>query len=201
VPQPANLARVESERSFAAPGDSLFPAQGAVAWVRRDFLWGAGLKPKLETWRRFWNLNAHSRRLVLEAAAVLAATWAGLRLMGYPRWRRVMKWLAPGTTKCAGVGDSAVIGTAHAIARFEQSAARHLFLRTNCLEQSLALCWLLRRRGIAAALRIGARKESGRFEAHAWVELEGAVLNEAQEQHRHFAPFNGPVTSLETQVP
>ena len=41
------------------------------------------------------------------------------------------------------------------------------------------LWWLLRRRGIAAELRIGARKEFERFEAHAWVEVDSAVLNDA----------------------
>ena len=43
-------------------------------------------------------------------------------------------------------------------------------------------------------------KEQGRFEAHAWVELEGTVLNNALEQHRHFAPFDRSVMSMETET-
>ena len=130
----------------------------------------------------------------------LTATWIGLRVVGYSRCRRALDWLVPGTVKRASAGDPVAVGSALAIARFEQSAARHLFLRTNCLEQSVVLCWLLQKRGFAAALRIGARKEQGRFEAHAWVELEGTVLNDALEQHRHFTPFDKSVTTMETET-
>ena len=181
--------------------DSPFPAQGAIAPARCDFLWGAGLIAKLETWRRLWDLSAHSRGVVIEAAAALTATWIGLRVAGYGRWRRVLDGLVAGSRKRASAGDSAALGSAQAIARFEQSAARHLFLRTNCLEQSLVLCWLLHRRGIPAALRIGARKHEGRFEAHAWVELNGTVLNQDQGQHLHFAPFDRLILPMETQTP
>jgi len=159
------------------------------------------LKAKLETWRRFRNLSAHSRGLVLEAAVALTATWIGLRVVGFGRWRRALDWLVPRTVKRTSAGDPVALGSALAVARFEQSAARHLFLQTNCLEQSLVLCWLLQKRGTAAVLRIGARKEQGRFEAHAWVELEGTVLNDALEQHRHFAPFDRSVTTMETETP
>lgn len=129
----------------------------------------------------------------------LTATWIGLRVIGYRRWQRALDSLATGTATRANSADPIVLGSARAIARFQESAARHLFLRTNCLEQSMVLCWLLRRRGIAAELRIGARKEDERFEAHAWVELGGAVLSGVLEQHRHFAPFDRPITSMETE--
>ena len=68
----------------------------------------------------------------------------------------------------------------------EDAAARNLFFHTNCLEQSLVLWWLLRRRGIAADLRIGARKDSDRFEAHAWVEFDSAS---AERRGRRASPF------------
>jgi hypothetical protein len=155
----------------------------------------------METWRRFWNLSAPSRRLVVEAAVALMATWIGLRVVGYGRWKRVLEWFMPATVKRVNAADPVMLDSARAIARFQESAARHLFVRTNCLEQSLVLCRLLQRRGIAAEVRIGARKEEGHFEAHAWVELEGTVLNDALEQHQHFAPFDRPVRSMETQTP
>lgn len=155
----------------------------------------------MKTWRGFWRLSGYSRRVVLEAAAALVATWVGLRLAGFRRWKAALAWLAPGTTAPAGAMTPGLLDSAREIARLEQAAARHLFFRANCLEQSLTLWWLLQRRGIAAELRIGARKEAGRFEAHAWVEFGGAVLNDAGEEHLHFVPFDGPVTSMETQAP
>jgi Transglutaminase-like superfamily len=159
------------------------------------------VRAELQAWQRFRGLSEHSRSLVLEAAAALAATWVGLRVVGFRRWKPVLGWFVPERVRPVQTADSAVLGAARAIARFEDAAARHLFLRTNCLERSLVLCWLLERRGIASRLRIGARKQEGRFEAHAWVEVDGTALNEAAEPHLHFAPFEQPIASLETEAP
>jgi Transglutaminase-like superfamily len=147
----------------------------------------------METWRGFWRLNGYARSIALEAAAALTATWIGLRLMGFRRWQAVLSWFAPIP---ATRSNSAALAAAREIARLEQAAARRLFFRANCLQQSLALWWLLRRRGISADLRIGARKEAGRFEAHAWVELDGTILNDVAAELAPFVPFDGFVSSL-----
>jgi hypothetical protein len=142
---------------------------------------------------------------VLEAAAALVATWAGLRVLGFRRWNTVIERFTFGKSPAADRRDvsrvnPSTVDTASAIAMRLDLAARHLFFRTNCLERSLALRWLLRRRGIAADLRIGARKESELFEAHAWVELDGVTINDPDEAHLHFVPFKGEITALETQT-
>jgi hypothetical protein len=155
----------------------------------------------MKAWRGFWRLNGYARGLVLEAAAALAATWLGLRLAGLQRWKAALAWFLPSATIPAGPIDPDLIHSAREVARLEQAAARHLFFRANCLEQSLTLWWLLRRRGIEAELRVGARKEAERFEAHAWVEFRGVVLNDSAEHHLHFVPFDGPITSPETLAP
>jgi transglutaminase superfamily protein len=153
----------------------------------------------MEVWRRFYCLSGGERSIVLEAAGGLAATWLGLRLAGFRRWGNLLIRLLP--TKIHATNDvrSEVTTSAQQISRLELAATRNFPLRTNCLEQSLVLWWLLQRRGIAAELRIGARKDADRFEAHAWVELDGKVLNEPGEEHIHFVPFDAPVASLETQ--
>jgi hypothetical protein len=154
----------------------------------------------VDTWRKFWSRSAVERGIVLEAAAGLTATWLGLRLAGFRRWKYALDWLAPTNPLGFAEGDPSLVASARATARAEEAAARHLFFRTNCLEQSLVLWWLLRRRGIAADVRIGARKEGNCFEAHAWVEINGAVLNDTGEDHLHFVPFEGPITPMETQT-
>jgi len=154
----------------------------------------------METWRRFWSLSAYSRGVVLEAAAALGVTWIALRLAGFRRWKGLLDRLGPEPVSYKNATDPALIGAAQAIARLEQAAARHVFFRSNCLEQSLVLCWLLQRRGISADLRVGARKQDGRFEAHAWVESGGMALNDTGEEHLHFVPFDGPIGSMETQI-
>lgn len=155
----------------------------------------------METWRRFRRLSAHSRSLILEAAVALVATQVGLRVVGFRRWKPVLGWFAPARVRGARTADSAALGAARAIARLEDAAARHLFIRTNCLERSLVLCWLLERRGMGARLRIGAHKKEGRFEAHAWVEVDGTAIDDAPEQHLHFAPFEKLIAPLETETP
>jgi Transglutaminase-like superfamily len=82
----------------------------------------------------------------------------------------------------------------------EAAAARNLFFRRNCLERSLILWWLLRTRGIAAQLRIAARKEA-HLPGPCPVERGGSVASEPGESHRHFLPFDGPIASLEPATP
>lgn len=157
------------------------------------------MKTRIEIWRRFYRLNGWERSIVLEAAGWLLATWTGLRLLGFRRWKSLLLRLDPTQIPSTyGVRQEVTASTCQ-ISRLELATARYLPLRTNCLEQSLVLWWLLHRRGIAAELRVGARKDSNRLEAHAWVELDGDVLNEPGEEHRGFVPFDGPLASLERQ--
>jgi hypothetical protein len=153
----------------------------------------------MKTWRGFWRMSKQSRGVALEAAAALAATCVGLRLVGFRRWKATLIRLAPQPAPVDVQQDQARIATAREIARIQEAVSRHLIFHASCLEQSLVLWWLLARRGIPADLRIGARKEAGRFEAHAWVELGSVVLNDSGEAHLHFAPFDGSIVSMETQ--
>lgn len=164
-----------------------------------DFLPGNGLNAMMKTWQTFWRLSGFERGLAFEAAVALTATWAGLRLVGFRRWKNVLGWLAPGDGRASLLHDAAVLDSARAIARMEEAASRHVFFRTNCLEKSLVLWWLLRARGIFADLRIGARKDADRFEAHAWVEFGGTALSGPNDAHLHFVPFDGPLMSVETR--
>jgi transglutaminase-like putative cysteine protease len=59
--------------------------------------------------------------------------------------------------------------------------------RALCLEQSLALYLLLRRRGVAVRYRQGV--QSHPFQAHAWVEYRGEVINDVAEHTERFTPF------------
>jgi Transglutaminase-like superfamily len=152
----------------------------------------------MRTWNRFWRLSGFERGVALEAAVALSASWVGLRLAGFRRWKAALDAL---TRPIAEVSERDRFDAALEIARVEQSVAQHLFFRPNCLEQSVTLLWLLQRRGIGAELRIGVRKQAGRFEAHAWVERNGVVLSETAENHLHFMPFDGPLGSMEAQTP
>lgn len=126
-------------------------------------------------------------RLVL----LLPLTGAALRLFGYQGTRdRLARLSRPSgsaipTEPCAAPGE-----TAGRIARLVGIAANHGPYRATCLRQSLALWWLLRRRGVAAELRIGVRKEEGELLAHAWVECGGQALNDGQGVSKSYAAFD-----------
>lgn len=87
-----------------------------------------------------------------------------------------------------------ILGQAHDIARMvEIAAGRYPFRIANCLPQSLTVWWLLCCCGIDSELRIGVRKEADRLKAHAWVEYEGYVLNDAAGNCSRFLPFQRPL--------
>ncbi len=155
----------------------------------------------MQTWQRFRRLSGFERGIVLEAAAGLLISWLAVRLLGFRVCRSVFeKPLAARNSWNSKSGEADVLGVARRIAHLEAVTATNLFFRTSCLELSLVLCRMLRRRGMNADLRIGARKEANRFEAHAWVELGGTVIDGGAAEHLHFAPFEQSESSMETQT-
>jgi Transglutaminase-like superfamily len=68
---------------------------------------------------------------------------------------------------------------------------RHPF-RSGCLPRTIVLWSLLRRRGVAADVRIGVRcGNEDEFQAHAWLEWNGEVLNDAADVGSQYFPLNG----------
>lgn len=59
--------------------------------------------------------------------------------------------------------------------------------RDRCLNDSLALVAFLAREGIASRWVIGVRVQP--FGAHAWVQVDGLVLNDLHENVRHYEPI------------
>ena len=57
-----------------------------------------------------------------------------------------------------------------------------------CLQRSVALAWMLRKRGIAADLKIGVRQFP--FLSHAWVEVAGKIINDVEQVRETYAPLH-----------
>lgn len=51
-------------------------------------------------------------------------------------------------------------------------------LKGRCLSQSLVMRLLLNRKGISTELKIGLSQSKGVFDAHAWLEKDGMILND-----------------------
>ncbi len=109
----------------------------------------------------------------------LVAVKLGLLLAGFGRTFAVASWLVRG--RGSDAVSRAVL--AEAVRRVALVAAFYPG-RALCLEQSLTLWLLLRRRGIDADLRLGVQPYP--FGAHAWVEHRGEPVNEDPELVRSF---------------
>lgn len=84
---------------------------------------------------------------------------------------------------------------ARRIARMVSIAGAHTLCRSSCLDRSFLLWALLRLRNIDSCLFLGVRRDLENFEAHAWVEINGAVLNDTDDVREKFSPFPAPVTA------
>jgi hypothetical protein len=152
-----------------------------------------------EPLRRFSSLDSEARGIFLRAAILLPVIAVNLRVRGFRATQEsLLRFLAhPRLVSREGSTDPRLAFERTRItARMINAAGRHAWPGSTCLEKSLALWWLLRRQGIESELRIGARKLDGKFEAHAWVERERIAVNEPQEGHRHYAPFNESLSSV-----
>ena len=160
----------------------------------------------LTGWRRWRDLPPRDRRLAAALVVILPAVAAGLHVLGFGRLCRLLSRLTlasrdrstgipnrglPSHAFPVSPASTSAAETGRALGRLVNAVAWRLPGRPACLTRSVTLWWLLRRRGIDSEIRIGVRRADGRLEAHAWVELEGVVLNDAQDVGERFAAFEG----------
>jgi hypothetical protein len=122
--------------------------------------------------------SLHRLRLILLAARA----WLGLigfdaaRLAGFARSSR---WLRRHPT-----ADRRSWATTGDVVWSVDEACVWYVKRAMCLQRSMVATWLLRRHGIAAETVIGYRPLP--FESHAWVEVDGCVVNDRPQYQRAF---------------
>ena len=151
----------------------------------------------LERWRRYRNLSKQDRGLVLRAMVLLSLTVLGLRTMSFRRCKEIIRQYS-----LTGSSPRQILSDHQAEARMKLVSAmnvveRNVPWRPNCLERSLALWWLFQLNAVEVELHIGGRKNQGRFEAHAWVESGGQVLNDTTDVHSHYSRFDAPIAAAE----
>ena len=146
------------------------------------------------TWVRFCNLSGRERRDFFLGLLFLPVVVIWLRVSTFRRIQQASeKW--HGSAVLTNQRDATRIFTeSQSASRMLDAASRRGVVRGNCLSRSIALCWLLRRRGIPAQLRIGARKIGNQLEAHAWIEVAGRAINDSDDVQTRYTPFAGPVT-------
>ncbi len=160
----------------------------------------------VSSFRKVRRLSADERRLLAQALVLLPLTLCGVYALGVSRWQRVLSKLT--TFRRPSVPDShlpenrssedptalrdneATTDRARVIARIVGIAAHHGLYRARCLQQALVLSCLLKRHSIESEIRFGTRKEEGKLQAHAWVEVDRLPLNEGEGTHQGFSPFD-----------
>jgi Transglutaminase-like superfamily len=155
----------------------------------------------LENWRRFRKRPSEDRKLIRRAALILPLTEIGLRVFGFRRWKELIEKVSLAAHRRPSLPSDVQRETARRFARAVRSAELHGLTNPNCLERSMTLWWMLRREGVEGELHIGARKQGPKFEAHAWVELGGQVLNDSADVHQHYALFDAPIAASFVEPP
>lgn len=108
----------------------------------------------------------------LEALILLCGWTVAIRLLPVRLLLPSAKESGGPSTGSAGPPDK---DTAVAIRGAIRSGTARLPFKPSCLVRSLAAASMLRRRGLAHHLHIGARMDPG-FQAHAWVEACGMIV-------------------------
>jgi transglutaminase superfamily protein len=151
----------------------------------------------LERWRRYRKLSREDRGFVLRGMTLLSLTMLGLRTMSFRRCKRLIQQFSSMASSPRRTEPDCHAEQRRKIVSAMNAVERNGPWRPNCLERSLALWWLLQLNATDGELHIGGRKSQGRFEAHAWVEWNGHVLNDSMEVHKHYARFDAPIAAAE----
>ena len=139
---------------------------------------------------RFLQLDRADKRILIQAAGLLPLVAVLLRTIGLARcWALLQR--ASGEHAPSPAGDDQV-----RTVRLVDIAARHLPWQPTCLPRSLVLWFLLRRQGVPAELRIGVQKRQQQLEAHAWVEVDHRVVNDAPDIAAEYPPFESIAAAL-----
>jgi len=125
----------------------------------------------------------HGLPTVIECLILIALIKLRLRLSGPDR---ALQWIRrDAITSALGIDQQKVI-----VRDIEKVVARACAFypgRAECLERSLALLYLLVRRGVAATFCMGVHTNP--FTAHAWIEFGGAIVNDLREHIEGYARF------------
>jgi hypothetical protein len=146
-------------------------------------------------WRQLGSLTGWQWYVLLASPLVLLLTWVRLRSGGYGKtlaWLRQGGKSVPETAPVPGLARD----TAYALA----VSIKYGPWRPKCLVRSMALGRFLGRKGIPFELKIGV--PAGQpvngvggtpdFNAHAWVEYGGVVLNDKADIANEFSAFEEP---------
>lgn len=140
--------------------------------------------------KKFLTLSAAEKKIFLKAVFGLPIVSLKLRLFGFKNYLSRLQQ----TPLAAPHSETDPSTYPDQASRMVNAAARLVFGREACLERSIMLWSLLRRRGIESELKIGVATEDSGMRAHAWVEIDGEPINEKPQLNDKFTSFNSSFT-------
>ncbi|MBI3665495.1 MAG: lasso peptide biosynthesis B2 protein [Acidobacteria bacterium] len=132
--------------------------------------------------QRAGELSLADWRCVGRAILTLLAVYIGLRIVPFDRLQRWATSVRTGAPEDGGATGEAIRRTAWLV----DVAANHHVVPMRCLARSLALAWMLARRGISTQVKLGVRKDGEQFLAHAWLEWRGERVNDPHQVAQQF---------------
>jgi hypothetical protein len=144
---------------------------------------------KMKKLSTFMALPNASKRVLLVALLMAPLFRVAVSLFSLTR---ILGWLE--NSRGCGPGRPPLLEVRTA-ARLVDWAATHSLVAVNCLARSLLLKWILLRHGIDCQLHIGVRFTNGQFEAHAWIQFEGAPINDQTQISKTFLAFDRPIAA------
>lgn len=146
--------------------------------------------------RRFALIDRSQRRVLVEAAALMALAWLGLRLVRFRKSKGIFDCVVALTVARAPVAPDESI---EAVRRAIGAIAIRSRL-ASCLVQALAADAMLRRRRVASELRVGVRftrqgARSGAIEGHAWVDCGGGATVGIADHQSDFGVLTAAVVA------
>lgn len=126
---------------------------------------------------RWARLDRQRQALLAEALLAVAGASAAIRLREFKRAIRMGSLPLTRQKAASDITDD--------VRWAVETAARNVPWRAMCIQQGLALQWMLRRRGVDARLHYGiGRDEIGELQAHVWVAAGDSVVIGGDEAPR-----------------
>jgi hypothetical protein len=146
--------------------------------TRPDVLWSGGQRCLVQTKAVSKPHYFKSLKLQTCQAVFWLATYSlVVKVKGFAGIRRLLQ--IPTATAISGMDQSC-----EQVCQAVDRAQTFLFQQALCLQRSVVIARLLRQRGVAAELVIGAHLMP--FKSHAWVEVNGRVVNDSQNVQRYY---------------
>lgn len=137
---------------------------------------------------------------VAETIAALLGAQALVALVPMRVWRR---WFEIGAVgERAGGQTDGVLARGIGLGRQVERVAESFPWTVKCLPRALAASAILSRRGIRSQLAIGARRDTGPVELHAWLTLSGTCIvgREERKTYHAFVPAKQAARDEDTAI-